>query len=51
VAVWGLLGALIGTAAAFYRSLGRGIGLEDLCERLLPMGKERFPGRRWRRCW
>ena len=32
-------------------ALWRGIGLEELCARLLPVGQEALPGRRWRRCW
>ena len=32
-------------------SIWRGVGLEELCRRLLPMARSASPGRRRRRCW
>jgi len=32
-------------------ALWRGMGLEDLCGRLLPVSVSRPPGRRWQACW
>src|SRR5258705_12128230 len=32
-------------------ALWRGVGLEELCERLLRSARSASPGRRWRPCW